>query len=286
MKVLVTGASGHYGKYAVKYLKQYAQADTEIIALVRSSDQAQALNYDNVEFRIGDYSDIDSLKTAFEGIDRLLFVSVPDFNLQKNVVSAIVESNIDYVAYTSIYAVDKDKTGLEQNHQATERLIQRTGIDHTFLRNNWYLELIAPFLKAAANAKKFEYYAGDHKVAWALRREYAEAGAKVILEKNSNEILNLTGQPVSFKQLGEFTEQATGKKIDISEVDSSEFDKYLSSLSISDIGAFLSKVYQDYSIRGNNGEEMANKDTFEAVLGHPLTPLDQAISELIKNDQL
>lgn len=282
MKILVTGASGGYGNYAINYLKEYADKNDEIIGLVRNEQKAQILKDNNIAYRIGDYDDINSLNAAFKDIDRLLFVSVPNFSLQQNVVKAIEQSNINYVAYTSIYAVNKNKLGLEENHLNTENLIKKTGIDHTFLRNNWYLEIIAPFLKAASDAGKFDYYSGDKKISWALKREYAEAGAKVILNKNENEILNLSGNPVTLRDLGQATAKAMNKNIEIDEVNKDEFGKYLNKIDISSLGTMLVNTYQDYAINGNNGEDKANSKTFENILGHPLTPLDKGISELIK----
>lgn len=41
------------------------------------------------------------------------------------------------------------------------------------------------------------------------------------------------------------------------------------------------EAYQDYAIVGNNGEAESTSETFEKVPGHPLTPLAEAIKELI-----
>ncbi|WP_176763281.1 hypothetical protein [Riemerella columbipharyngis] len=41
-----------------------------------------------VGIRVADYADVDALTKAFEGIDRLLFVSIPTPNFQRNVVKS------------------------------------------------------------------------------------------------------------------------------------------------------------------------------------------------------
>ena len=48
-----------------------------------------------------------------------------------------------------------------------------------------------------------------------------------------------------------------------------------------DLGLMLGGAYQDYTAQGNNGEAESTTDTFEKVLGHPLTPLAEALKELI-----
>ena len=50
---------------------------------------------------------------------------------------------------------------------------------------------------------------------------------------------------------------------------------------ITDLGRMLAASYQDYALAGNNGEENLTAEVFEKVLGHPLTPLADAIKELV-----
>ena len=56
------------------------------IGLIHSEKKAESLKAKGVEVRLGDFADKASLVKAFQGIDRLLFISVPYPNIQKNVV--------------------------------------------------------------------------------------------------------------------------------------------------------------------------------------------------------
>ena len=71
---LVTGASGQLGQLVVDHLSTLVPAG-DIIALVRSDDAAKANADKGIATRKGDYEDVDSLKAAFDGIDRLLLIS-------------------------------------------------------------------------------------------------------------------------------------------------------------------------------------------------------------------
>lgn len=82
MKIMVTGAAGNYGSLAIDYIKQFAP-DTELYGLIHDPSKASALEAKGVNVRVADYADKSSLVKAFEGIDRLLFVSVPVTDLQK-----------------------------------------------------------------------------------------------------------------------------------------------------------------------------------------------------------
>ncbi|MBB1079204.1 NmrA family NAD(P)-binding protein [Limosilactobacillus sp. STM2_1] len=281
MKIMVTGASGGYGHYAINYLQNFAPAGTEIYGLVRSQEKANKLSASGVIPRIADYGDLESLVAAFEGIDRLLFVSVPNTALQQNIVSAIEQSEINYVAYTSLYGLDHEKFGLEQNHRATEEMIRQLGIRHTFLRNNWYLEIAAPQLKAAVKTGKLDYLSENGKVAWTLKREYAEVGARVILSDQEGEVVNLAGKPVTYLELAQALAKATGKRITSKVVSPQELMNSLSASGLSPMDTQLSYLYQDYARKGNNGEAQADPTEFEKVLGHSLTPLPEAVKKVI-----
>ena len=281
MKIMVTGAAGGYGHYAVDYVKQFAP-EACIFGLVRNSDDAAVLEAKGLHARIGDYSDKASLVKAFEGIDRLLFVSVPVHELQINVVEAAKEAGIKFIAYTSLHDPQYAKFGLEINHRQTEDLIRQSGIPHTFLRDSWYLEIPAPMVETAIRTGKFPYYADDDKkITWALKREYAEVGARVITGEGFDEVIELAGKPISYRDLGELAQQLSDNKIEIMKVSRDEFNQMMATSGISQMGMIGASAYQDYTNAGNNGEAESTSDAFEKVLGHSLTPLAEALKELI-----
>ena len=139
---------------------------------------------------MGDFADKLSLVNAFAGMERLLFISIPQANLQGNVVAAAKEVGIDFIAYTSINGIDYPKNGLEYNHRQTEALIAESGIKHTFLRNSWYLEMELGSFKAAVETGKYDYLS-QGKISYATRQEYAEAAARVIATAAFGEVVEL-----------------------------------------------------------------------------------------------
>ena len=280
MKIMVTGTAGGYGHYAVDYVKAFAP-EAEVYGLVRNADDAAKLEAKGIYARIGDYADKASLARAFDGIDRLLFVSVPVHELQINVVAAAKEADVGFIAYTSLHDPQYAKFGLEINHRQTEQLIRETGIPHTFLRNCWYLEMAVPLAATAVKTGRYPWYAGDAKVSWAMKRELAEAGARVITGNGYPEIIELAGKPVSYREIGEAAQALTNKSIEIMPVNKDAFNSLMASSGIDQIGLMLGGAYQDYALSGNNGEAESTTDAFEQVLGHPLTPLAEALRELI-----
>ena len=280
MNILVTGATGGYGNYAIEYVRKFAP-EANVYGLVRNEETGKSLIEKGFQIRIGDYSDYDSMVKALEGIDRLLFVSVAVPGVQKNVVDAAKAAGVKYIAYTSLHEPQYVKFGLEINHKQTESWIVESGIPHTFLRDSWYLEMPAPLVGTAIQTGVFPYYAGEGKVTWAMKREYAEAGARVITGEGYPKVLELAGPPVSYRELGEAARTIAGRDMEIKAVSKEEFTRLMTGSGISEMGLMLGTAYQDYALAGNNGEAESSPAIFEQVLGHPLMPLAEALKELL-----
>lgn len=118
-----------------------------------------------------------------------------------------------FLAYTSLAGLVHAKFVLEANHRAADALIEQSGIAHALLRDNWYLELAQGLLSAAAGTGRLPYYAGDAKVSWALKRNLAEAGARVIAAGSPEGAIELAGDPVTYLELAQAVAEATGNPV-------------------------------------------------------------------------
>ncbi|WP_054749946.1 NmrA family NAD(P)-binding protein [Lacticaseibacillus thailandensis] len=212
---------------------------------------------------MADYTDYDAMVAALRGIDRLLFVSISNPAAQQVVINAAKAAGVQFIAYTSIADPQYNKFGLQDNHHQTEVAIAASGIAHTFLRNGWYLELMQDYLAAAAKNNTAPYFATHGQIAWALKREYAEAGARVIATATTLEVVTLTGEPITYQQLAEATSTAVGRDLQSTAVSRKEFTHIMAQWDISEQGAMLATSYQDYTLQGNNGEASLSPITFE-----------------------
>lgn len=82
--ILVTGATGQFGSKAIDHLLNKGVHPSDMSVLVRDAAKAKSLADKGIELRVGDYTDYDSLVTAFEGIDKLLMVSSNDREAVEN----------------------------------------------------------------------------------------------------------------------------------------------------------------------------------------------------------
>ncbi|MFT8705117.1 NAD(P)H-binding protein [Bifidobacterium aquikefiricola] len=284
MRYLVTGASGGFGGYALDWLLKIAP-DDDIVGLVRNPDKAGDVESKGAEARIGDYSDIDSLTRSFEGIDRLLFVSGAPGNRQQehtNVVEAAKKCGISFIAYTSFAHADLVHNMLSEDHVFTEAKIVQSGIAHTFLRNNWYLENETTLLKHALETGQLVYMAGEATVGWALKREYAEAAARVLIAGNQPKVMELSANPTRYSELAQALEAATGKAIDAVDMDETQFAEA------------LRDEVPEPAIQGMIGTQQliahgdleVQSSDFALALGHSLVGLEDAVKELVRSRHL
>lgn len=283
MNILVTGATGNFGGYALKVLQDLVPEDN-LYGLARTEEKGAKLKEAGIKVRIGDYTDSASLQKAFEGIDRLLFVSsTTDGDRQaqhRDVVEAAKAAGVGYIAYTSFGKATESTSPLAADHRFTEQLIEESGIAHTFLRNNWYLENEAAFLTAGAKGGKFIYAGGNGQAGWALRREYAEVAARAVSGKfDFPKILELGGSLRTYEDLGAALRGATGKDLEVISADEATAAKNL--VENAGVPQNVAELLVSFQQIVKSGALAVQPDDFEKYLGKPLTPMVDAIKEVL-----
>ena len=284
-KYLVTLANSHFGSLAIDFLlKEVPPKD--IIATVRDLKKGEKFKEKGIEVRLADYSKQEILKEAFKGVDKILFISsipgqeVSRENQHKNVVEAAKACGVKFIVYTSIIKGDKNEALLSADHKNTEKIIKESGIKHSICRNNWYFENDELLWKLCGNEGKILYDPlGNQKIGYALRREYAEAAAKVLTHKNPKEIYELTGKPRSLKEIGEAIKKITKKDFKIIEISKEKMAEKMKEEGYPElIVGTWSFMINDYLKGCLNFES----DDFAEILGRPLTSLEDSLKELLK----
>ena len=284
-KYLVTLANSHFGSLAIDFLlKEVPPKD--IIATVRDLKKGEKFKEKGIEVRLADYSKQETLKEAFKGVDKILFISsipgqeVSRENQHKNVVEAAKACGVKFIVYTSIIKGDKNEALLSADHKYTEKNIKESGIKHSICRNNWYFENDELLWKLCGNEGKILYDPlGNQKIGYALRREYAEAAAKVLTHKNPKEIYELTGKPRSLKEIGEAIKKITKKDFKIIEISKEKMAEKMKEEGYPElIVGTWSFMINDYLKGCLNFES----DDFAQILGRPLTSLEDSLKELLK----
>lgn len=281
MKYAVTAATGNFDQAAVKALSELTDKEN-IFVIARNKEKAEKL-FPGFQIREGNYDDVDSMTDALNGIDRVLFISsqpggkVSRDVQHKNVVQALQNANVGFVAYTSFPDAQNSVSALAADHKLTENLIEKAGINHAFLRNNWYLEDEIAFLQMGANGDSASYWA-DGNAGWALEREFAEAAAKVLVADNTKDVYEFAGPMKTYEALGAALQEATGKKLAIKQISKDDYTKLLAAGGLDDATAALFAGFQDPIQEGSL--DHASTDLAD-VLGHPTLDLKDAIKEIL-----
>ncbi|RLQ91395.1 SDR family oxidoreductase [Planomicrobium sp. Y74] len=284
MKILVTGATGKLGsKVTASLLKSVPASDLAVS--VRNPGNAEELRARGVEVRQGDFDRPETLDKAFAGIDRLLIISTDGDNetrieQHKNAVQAAERAGVGFIAYTSLANATESKNLMAPPHVATEAAIVETGIPYSFLRNNWYLENEIGSIQGAMAGAPWVTSAGEGKVGWALQQDYADAAAEVLVgDGHENTIYELSGPLLTQEELAAAVGNILGKEVPVQQVSDEEYAEIMKGLGLPDYVLPIVVGIQQ-SIR-NGSLEVSNTD-FEKVLGRPVTPINEALEQIIK----
>ncbi|MDR6844333.1 SDR family oxidoreductase [Flavobacterium granuli] len=192
-KILVTGATGNFGKTTIDFLLEKGIAASNISALVRDETKAEELKTKGITIKVGDYNNYDSLVTAFHGTDKLLLVSGTDLEnrgkQQLDVVKAAKEAGVKHILYTSFERKNESETSpiafLAKSHIDTDNAIKSSGMTYSIFKNNLYLEVLPMFFGEKILETGIFFPAGDTGAAYVSRNDLAEAVANVLISENN-----------------------------------------------------------------------------------------------------
>ncbi|HEY0117496.1 MAG TPA: SDR family oxidoreductase [Cellulomonas sp.] len=219
MTIVVTGATGHYGRLAVEALLARGVPPAQVVATGRRTEVLDDLAARGVVVRHADYDDPASLDAAFAGASRLLFVSGSEVGKRlqqhRNVVDAAARAGIRHLAYTSAPHADTSPLPVNPDHKATEELIAASGLPATILRHNWYNENYLPDLATARETGEVVSATGAGLIASASRADYAEAAAAVLTQDgHEGKVYELGGDTAwDYDQLAATLSQVVGRPV-------------------------------------------------------------------------
>ncbi|MEV6609608.1 SDR family oxidoreductase [Kutzneria sp. NPDC051319] len=279
--IVVTGATGALGRLVLAGLARAGVPAADTVALVRDPAKGADLG---VPLRVGSYDDPASLRGAFDGADKVLFVSGSEVGKRvdqhRAVVDAAKAAGVPHLAYTSVLHADSSPLALAAEHKATEELIRAAGIPFTFLRNSWYTEMYAgTFQQAVANGA-FIGSAGEGRLASAARADYAEAAVAVLTGTgHENTIYELAGDVAwSYPDLAAALTQVSGKDIQYRNLSSAE---HLAALTDAGLPPHLVDLLVEVDGQLAGGALVDGSGDLSRLIGHPTTTLASSIAAVL-----
>ncbi len=220
MRIIVTGASGNYGREAVtKLLKIVPPQD--LILMSRNPHKLAEFEKLGADVRQGDFDNRESLVKAFSGADIMLLISTGRVGKRipqhRNAIECAVEAGVKQVVYTSFVGIAEDNPALvNSDHMATEKMLADSGIAWTVLRDSQYADAITMAVGPIALSKGlWRASAGNGKVAFVTRSDCVDCAVAVLTTPgHENKIYNITGpELLSFGDAAKIISEVCGRPI-------------------------------------------------------------------------
>ncbi|WP_068150590.1 SDR family oxidoreductase [Rhodococcoides corynebacterioides] len=181
--IAVTGSTGAVGGAVAALL---ADSGTPIRLLVRDVGRAPVIP--NSAVAQCSYDDADASMRALRGVDVLFMVSGAEsatrLGEHRTFVDAAAAAGVTHVVYTSFFGAAPDATfTLARDHFHTEQHVAASGMDHTFLRDNFYADVMEHF---AGEDGVIRGPAGDGRVSLVARADVARVAAVVLTDPASH----------------------------------------------------------------------------------------------------
>jgi len=212
-ELAITGSTGHLGGLVARLL---AGAGSQQRLLVRDAARAPVLE-GAVPF-VTTYADPERTAAALAGAKTLFMVSAAEAEdrLQQHYsfVDAAAAAGVRHIVYTSFFGAAPDCTfTLGRDHFATEERIKASGMDYTFLRDNFYLDFL-PLL--AGEDGVIRGPAGQGVMAAVARADIARSAVAVLRDPalHVGRTYDLTGpEDISLARGAELLTAGTGRTI-------------------------------------------------------------------------
>lgn len=226
MKVIISGASGQFGRSAVEKLLA-RMPPTDLILVSRTPDKLADFAARGADVRFGDFDQPDTLVDAFRGGDRLLLISgtrvgkrIPQ---HKAAIEAAVKAGVAHIVYTSFVGITPENPSVAVvDHRATEEMLRNSGLTWTALRDQHYADaMVINMGQNIVRAGRWLSSTQGGKEALVWREDCVECAVAVLAgEGHENRIYNITGpELLSFRDIARMITEVSGRPIDFVDTD-------------------------------------------------------------------
>ena len=145
-RLAITGATGALGGQVAAELAATGLAQRLVVRT-----PAKAPELANSAVTVCSFGDRVAAEAALAGVETLLMVSAAEsedrLDQHRTFVDAAAAAGVRHIVYTSFFAASADATfTLGRDHYATEEHIKASGMEWTFLRDNFYADVMADFV--------------------------------------------------------------------------------------------------------------------------------------------
>ena len=239
MSLIVTGASGRFGRMAIEMLLERVPA-SELICVTRKPESLVALAARGVHVRQGDFDKPETLRTAFEGGTRMLLISTLSVGRRAEqharAIKAAAAAGVRHVAYTSSGGAHPQNPAIViSDHLKSEQALKDSGVAYTILRDSLYIE--APLHQIAPRALQTGVWitsSGEGRVGFVAKTDWVTCAATVLTTSgHEGKTYEITGPDLlSFREVARIATEVDGRPIDYKVVSDEEMGAMLAAVGV------------------------------------------------------
>ena len=190
--IMVTGATGKVGSEAVLLLRQ---KQLPVRAFVRDAQKARALTESGAEIVEGDFDDPASVDKALTGVTSLILVSPAVPAQELAVVDGAARAGVKHIVKVTSKASADSPIARRRGQTEIEAGLTASGIDHTLLRANAYMQNVLALAPVIAKTSSFASSAGAGRIGMVDARDVAAAAAAIAASPtgHAGQTYHLTG---------------------------------------------------------------------------------------------
>jgi NAD(P)H dehydrogenase (quinone) len=223
-KIVITGASGHYGRMATDRLIAMGRGP-DLILISRKPDKLADRKTAGCDVRYGDFDKPETLMSAVRGADLMLLISGTRVGARvvqhKAAIDAAAAAGVKRIVYTSFVNVEEANPAVVTlDHRETENLIKASGCQWTMLRDAHYAD--AMILNAGPGfiaSGKWLTSTNGAREAMVWREDCVDCAVAVLTQDgHENKAYPITGpNRETFAEVAKMLGDAAGKTIELVE---------------------------------------------------------------------
>jgi len=289
MTILVTGATGNIGKQVVQHL---VSQGADVKALVRDPSKAEFPA--GVEVVQGDFLNVDSLRSAFDGVSTLFLLNAvvaDEFTQALIALNVARAAGIERIVYLSVIHPD---VYVNVPHFAgkfaVERMIEQMGMSATILRPAYFIQNEMMIKDAITGYGVYPMPVGDKGLAMIDVRDIAEIAALELLRRENApaplplDRINLVGpETLTGAAIASIWSEVLGRTIAYAGDDTEAFENNLKQ-SMPSWSAYDMRMMGERFLTDGMLPEGGDVARLEALLGRPLRTYRNFILEVVAAD--
>ena len=269
--ILVTTA----GKVGTEAARSLIRREAPVRVLVRDPGKARALAAAGAEVAVGDLDVPASLDEAMAGVTEVVLVSPAVPAQELNVIASAARAGVGHVVKASSKASADSPIARRRGQAEIEAGLAASGLVHTVLRSNAYMQNVLALVPAIAATSGFGSSAGKGRTGMVDVRDVGAVAAEIAVSPASHagKTYWLTGpELISNYDVAAVLSELLGRTITYTEL---SFDENRDAMIRAGIPAPVAEMNaQAFSLTADGDAEWVTDDV-PAILGRPARSFEQ-----------